>query len=211
MHNLSIVTVNWKADDFLAVLRESVELFTSSPYEFIVIDNSTQNRGHGEGMNLGAAQATGQYVMFVDVDCHFLRPGWDLPLVTSGLDIIAGEGVPEKPIRPACLFLRADLARRYDWSATPGYKGHRVTPDGFDVAIRAYHQMVADGVSIKLLSPRSNRYGTLNGEEWWIDGQPILYHHWHGSHLTERSVDFPGRDLFADKEVLFSKIPWRAV
>jgi hypothetical protein len=123
-------------------------------------------------------------------------------------DLIGGRGVPAKPIRPACMFMKKHL-ERYDWRDTADYKGHRITPEGYDVAILAYHQICADQHRVGFLEARQNRYGTLNGEEWCIDGVPLVYHHWHGSHLKERSVDFPGRDLFADKTKLFAQIPWR--
>lgn len=212
MHTLSIVTVNWKAPDFLQLLIESAERFTSIPYEFICIDNSEVNRGHGEGLNLGSQQATGDFIMFVDVDCHFLKRGWEQPFLKAlkEYDVVAGKGVPAKPIRPACMCLKAEIAKKYDWASTPGYQGHRITPDGYDVAIKAYYEMVKDGVKIKLIEPMPNRYGTLNGEEWGFDS-PLLYHNWHGCSLNLpcRQADFPGIDLNADKELLFSKIPWR--
>mgnify|MGYP001011373080 CR=1 FL=1 len=206
-HILSIVTVNWKSDDFLKVLKESATL-TSVPYEFICIDNSINNIGHGEGLNAGAAQATGKYVMFVDVDCHFLKLGWEQPILKllESCDVVAGKGVPVKPIRPACMCLKTEIAKKYNWAASPGYKGHRITPTGFDVAIKAYYQMRGDNVKIDYMHPLPNRYGTLNGEEFSINQEPLVYHHWHGTHLKERSVDFPGIDLFADKDKLFKAL-----
>lgn len=173
------------------------------------------NIGHGEGLNVGsryAATLDNQFVMFLDVDCHFLQPGWEeaFSKLTEKYDVIGGRGVPQKPIRPACMFMKKEFSK-YDWSATPGYKGHRVTPDGFDVAITAYHQMISDGVKIHLIESKPNHYNTLNGEEWCIDETPYVYHHWHGTHLAERTVDFPGKNLFADKDVLFSRIPWRQI
>ena len=35
-----------------------------------------------------------------------------------------------------------ESAGAQDWRATSGYKGHRITPEGFDVGIVAYHQMI---------------------------------------------------------------------
>jgi glycosyltransferase involved in cell wall biosynthesis len=209
--HLSIITVNWRAEDFLRLLQESIERFTTCSFEVVVIDNSQENRGHGEGLVEGSKLAKGRFSMFVDVDCHFLHHGWNdllLPLAEE-YDVVGGQGVPEKPIRPACMVMKTEIAQSYDWRATPEYKGHRVTPEGFDVAVGAYHHLLDEGKRILLLDHRRNRYGTLNGEEFLVKETPFLYHHWHGSHLQERGVDFPNVDLFADKDLLFRSIPWR--
>jgi glycosyltransferase involved in cell wall biosynthesis len=211
--HLSIITVNWRAEEFLRLLQESIERFTTGSFEVIVVDNSQNNPGHGEGLNEGAKLAKGDFTTFVDVDCHFLRYEWNdllFPLAEE-YDVIGGRGVPAKPIRPAFMFMKTEIARAYDWRSTPGYKGHRLTPEGFDVAIQAYHQMIADEKRLLLLDHRPGRYGTLNGEEFLIDDEAFLYHHWHGAHLQERSVDFPGMDLFADRDLLFRSIPWRTL
>lgn len=232
-HLISIVTVNYNSYDFLQLLAESLREYASLDYELIVVDNSTNpqeldpilygptqqlilghNLGHGTGLNIGASRSWTRYTMFVDVDCHFTRAGWEEECLgqMTVRDIVAGKGVEVKPIRPAFMFMKTEIAKKYDWKATPGYQGHRVTPDGFDVGISAYHQMLLDNVKIQLVEPepKPNRYGTLNGEEWSIyGGRPFLYHHWHGTHLKERSVDFPDKDLFSDKERMFKQIPWR--
>ena len=228
---ISIITVNFNAYDFLELMMESLEIYTHVPYELIVVDNSTEkeqihqrpylrqffmkkNIGHGEGLNWGLSMVKYMpYVLVLDVDCHVLCHNWHDPFVElmKDYDIVAGKGVQVKPIRPCCMFMKREMAHEYDWRATPGYKGHRVTPEGFDVGIQAYHQMLKDEVKIKLIKPQANRYETLNGEEWCIDDRPLVYHHWHGSHLKERQVDFPHTDLQEDKAKLFGSIPWRMV
>lgn len=234
MTNISIVTVNYNAYDFIKVMIESLKLFSSQPYELIVVDNSdrgveyidtviygpltqvvlNRNLGHGCGLNIGSRIATSPYVFFLDADCHFLRLGWEdafLSLI-QGCDVVGGRGVPIKPLRPSCTFLKKEIAQTYDWRDTPGYDGHINTPDGYDVAIPAYYQMLRDEVAIRFIDATpagTNRYGTLTGEEWTIEGQSYVYHHWHGTHLKERSFEFPDKDLFAEKDKLFSKLPWR--
>ncbi|MHA2428252.1 MAG: glycosyltransferase family 2 protein [Candidatus Hermodarchaeia archaeon] len=228
---IAIITVNWNAYDFLALMIESLEIYTRVPYKLIVIDNSEHyqetrrenvlqfkmaaNFGHGRGLNHGVAKAYElfahyPYIMFLDVDCHILCHNWEPPFLAEmeKYDLIGGRGVASKPIRPACMFMKQELGK-YNWADTTAYKGHRYTPEGFDVAVRAYYQIVSDGFPVGFLEPQKNRYGTVNGEEWCINGVPLVYHHWHGAHLKERSVDFPNTDLFADKAKLFSKIPWR--
>lgn len=224
--DISIVSVNWNSYDFAHLLIESVEAFTTCEYEIIIVDNSiekhplrynsvkvlpqSKNVGHGQGLNIGIGYAQAPYTMFLDIDCHILKRGWDQKFLKAieGFHVVGGRGVPEKPIRPACMMLQTSTGKLYDFRDTPGYKGHRVTPDGYDVAVKAYYDMISFGAKIKLIDSIGNRYGTLNGEEWCIDDEPLIYHHWHGSHLTERQVDFEA-DLKQDKDRLFSQIPWR--
>ena len=206
---LSIVTVNYLANDFLELLRESIQIFTKNPYEFIVVDNSYDNIGHGQGLNQGIKQAKGEFVCFVDVDCHFLHYGWDDLCLQLTYNVIGGKGVPSKPIRPCFMFMKRDIALEYDWQADDGYKGQRITPDLYDVAIRSYYQMIEDKISIQLLESQPSRYATINGEEYLINNTPICYHHWSGTYLQHRQKDFPNNDLFLDKVNLFQQIPWR--
>lgn len=223
---LSIVTVNWNSNDFLYLLIESLERFSSIEYELIVVDNSIEkkeikgpniiwlpqkeNIGHGHGLNVGVRSIRkNPYLMFLDIDVHFLKHGWEMNFIQRlcACDVIGAPGVPEKPIRPACMFMKRGIGIKYDWRPTEGYKGHRVTPDGHDVAISAYHQIIKDGFKIEFMKSYENRYGTLTGEEWGFD-EPIVYHHWHGSHTKERQIDFQN-DLEKEKSKLFSLIPWR--
>lgn len=226
---IAIITVNWRAYDFLDLLCESAERYSSLPYKIIVIDNSEErqeirrqnvdqffmpiNIGHGRGLNHGVAKVHElypkfPYVMFLDVDCHFLCHGWETPFIKMmrTYDLVGGRGVPSKPIRPACMFMKQPLSR-HNWADSEGYRGNRQTPEGFDVAIKAYYQIMAAGKAIGFLETGPNRYGTNNGEEWCVEGKPVVYHHWHGSALDIRQPDFE-IDLQADKAKLFSQIPW---
>lgn len=224
---ISIITVNWDSYDFLDLLIESLDIFSSMPHELIVIDNSTnkqqrsnvlqfymnENIGHGPGLNEGVKHAKYPFIMFLDVDTHFLCHGWEKYFLNmmDEFDVIGGKGVEIKPIRPSCMFLKREFAH-YDWRATDGYKGHKITPEGMDVAIPAYYQMKKDGVKIGLFENGPNRYGTYTGEEWIISETPLVYHHWSGTWLPIRQQeDFPDFDvdLLKEKEKLFSNIPWR--
>ncbi len=230
---ISIITVNWNTYDFLELMVESLRRFSEVEHNLIVVDNSDNKRqvswpkvhmvpspaniGHGRGLNYGVTKALElfprhPYVMFLDSDCHFLRFGWEEAFLNlmKRFDMVGGKGVPAKPIRPACMFMKKELAK-YDWTDTAGYQGHRVTPTGFDVAIKAYYKIMAANHPIGFLQQLPNPYGTHRGEAWGTDDTPYVYHHWHGSHLTERQVDFPEVDLQADKDLLFSKIPWRVI
>lgn len=230
---ITIITVNYNAYDFLKLMIESLELFSDYKNQLIVIDNSEvieninfkntfqfpmpNNIGHGRGLNHGVSKAyelfpESEFIMFLDVDCHILRHHWenDFLKLIENYDIIGGKGVPHKPIRPSCMFMRKKIGK-YDWCDTTGYKGHRKTPEGFDVAIKAYYQMSSEEVKIKLINSEKNHYGTINGENWIINNLPTVYHHWSGTYLKERQSDFPETDLFEDKKKLFSRIPWRTL
>lgn len=230
---INIITVNWNCYDFLWLMIESLQRFSSIPHELIVIDNSEErikvnepnvhqffmqsNIGHGEGLNEGIKKASemfpkNPFYMFLDIDCHFLCHNWEENFVKTmtEYDVVGGKGPASKPIRPACMFVKKNIATNYDWTATKGFKGNRVTPGGLDVAIKAYHLMLRDNVKINLIdSNKDNRFGTINGEEWEIKKQPVVYHHWHGSTLDIRQEDFPDCDLKKDKDKLFQNIPWR--
>lgn len=211
---------------------ESLQRYSIMPYELIVIDNSdkrlkvnennvyqffmSKNIGHGEGLNKGILKACemfpkNAFYMLLDVDSHILCHNWENKFINSmrKYDVIGGRGPASKPIRPACMFMKKNIAQRFDWSASEGYQGNRVTPGGFDVAIKAYHLMLQQDVKIGFLESQKNRFGTINGEEWCIDEKPLVYHHWHGSSLEIRKPDFPDIDLEADKVKLFERVPWR--
>lgn len=230
---ISIVTVNFNSYDFLWLMIESLERYSSVIYKLIVIDNSDaakrlkivhpsvhqfvmpSNVGHGQGLNMGVTRCLElyprhKYVMFLDVDCHIVSYNWEQYFIESmkKYDVIGGKGVPSKPIRPSCIFMKRNLAN-YDWSASEGFAGNRATPGGYDVAIRAYYKIMADGFNIGFTDSTINRYGTVNGEEYGIDGVPLIYHHWSGTWLETRQQDFADVDLLKDKQKLFNKIPWR--
>src|SRR5690348_10055891 len=125
---VSLITVNWNSYDFLQLLIESVQQFTHIPYELIIIDNSRnpitvegphiyqfvigENIGHGGGLNLGLQKASNEHIIFLDCDTHFLKHNWEDGFLESKCDVVVAKGVPEKPIRPACLFMKKTLAEK---------------------------------------------------------------------------------------------------
>ena len=231
--SISIISVNYNSYDWQNLLIASIDKYSYAKHDIFIFNNSSNairfvdkkprhrelacfnghNAGHGFGLNVGAHEAKGEYVLFLDIDCHILKEGWEKAFLFKArhklrdADIIAASGPPEKPLRPACMFMKREIAIQYDYMPTEGYKGHRETPEGFDVAIKAYHKMVADGLTFQWMESFPNRYGTATGEEWGLDGEPIIYHHWHGSHIHEsdRIKDFPGINLQEEKSRLFEK------
>jgi len=229
----SIITVNYNANDFLKLLVESIQKHSKERHQIVVIENSGgnwrmyhdtevfiqgSNIGHGQGLNLGVQQAKNEFVLFLDVDCHLLTSGWeDLFLkYIKNHKVIVAPGVKEKPIRPACLFMRKEDAEAFDFSSTPGYRGVRGNIPGYDVAIRAFYQMVEKGFNFKFMDVFPGRYGPKRSEEYGLDGKPICFHYWHGSAtqltienkyaLDARKKDFPDIDLLKEKEDFFKEI-----
>lgn len=76
----SIVMPSWRVD---GLNREkiaqksicSVVENTPEPHEFILVDNTCNNRGMSGGRNFGASLATGKYIVFIDDDI-LVFPGW---------------------------------------------------------------------------------------------------------------------------------------
>ncbi len=218
MDNLiGVLAVNYNAPDFTSLLVQS--LGNSTP--IYIVENSIApwsglatvilnpgEKTHGAGLNLGLRHIKEEYVLILDIDCHLLCHAWQSHFLNAASyhDVITVAGTSQKPIRPACVFMKTKEARQRNWSATPGYRGVRVTPEGSDVGILAYHAMKDAGLSFKFMDiVKPSRYGTLNGEEYALNGKNIVYHHWHGSHLIDRAYDYPDHDLILDKELLFRK------
>ena len=87
---VSIVTLSWNAPQFTKLALESIKMYTSEPYEVIVVDNGSgpettsflaslddphvrviyngENKGFGGGNNIGMAAARGEYVIVLNND-----------------------------------------------------------------------------------------------------------------------------------------------
>ncbi len=221
---ISIVSVNWNAYDFARLLIASVKKFGKNN-EIIIVDNSENkeylpckvisqdaNIGHGEGINIGIKNSTGNYVLVLDIDCHIMSESWENLFLDyiNNADFIAVKGNEIKPIRPACMFMKREFGLDHDFNTTANYKGNRVTPTGKDVGILAYMQMIRQERKIKFLETSKSKYGTLNGEEYKINRTSLVYHHWHGSHLKLRQIDYK-EDLESDKRKLFTRLNWSYV
>jgi GT2 family glycosyltransferase len=96
MTDLSIIFVNWNSTEYLRQCLESVYAHTDGiNFEVIVVDNaspqddastlkesfpdihlilSKENVGFAGGNNIGFAQSTGEYVLFLNPDCKLLDP-----------------------------------------------------------------------------------------------------------------------------------------
>jgi len=72
MIKVSVIIVAYRAQKALEQCQKS--LGTHPWIEVIVVDNSHHNRGFSRGCNLGAFQARGEYLFFLNPDC-VVKPG----------------------------------------------------------------------------------------------------------------------------------------
>ena len=217
--SISIISVNWNGYDFQSLMIDSILKHSKEEHPILIFNNNLdrsnderirewsvcgKNMGHGYGINFLLQEVQTKYVLLLDIDCHLLT-NWEEEFLKYKDFIVAPAGPPQKPLRVACLFAETDKIRHYDFMSTPGYKGHRVTPDGFDVGIAAYHQMAKDGLEFKWMDTTPGRYGPERSEEYGLDKKPLVYHYWHGTHLNEsdRQKDFE-HDLVNEKEIFFN-------
>jgi GT2 family glycosyltransferase len=109
---LSIVTVSWNSEEFLAdCISSSARSAGAMPYEHIVVDNAStdagadlverrfpevsltrnpENVGFARASNLGASKARGKYVLFLNPDTVVLEDA--LPRLVSRLEQDPGVG-----------------------------------------------------------------------------------------------------------------------
>lgn len=218
---ISIITVTFNSYDFCRLLIESIQIYSKYDNEIIVIDNDhryepiegatvyrqSQNVGHGEGLNRGVKHVKYDHILMLDSDCFILKRNWEDWFLEKD-SIIAPKGSEAKPIRASCMFMKKDIALKCDFRATPNYKGSRYAKEGeFDTAIKAFHEQMKD---VYYMNSIKSRFNTVNGEEYCIDGIPLVYHNWSGSYLEDRQKDFT-EDLQEDKKKLFSRIPWKLI
>jgi len=200
MVKLSIVTVNWWGADWLDLLLRSIKKTVKGPVEIIVVDNSgeldkvklskdgvkvVKKEGlirHGEGLDFGIKEASGEYIFAVDIDAHFLLPNWNELIIDffndKKLRILACKGKHLKPIRPCGIFFRRD------WFVTNMMSFEARQFDGvkFDVGMHFYFKtltLTADkGVDFFLY--QQSQYEGVNGSEYTFRDQRFLYHNYYG-------------------------------
>lgn len=103
MPKVSVIILNWNGKKFLDACLSSLANVTSIPLEIIVVDNnssddsvkfirnkfpkvnliaSKENNGFAKGNNIGAARATGKYLLFLNNDTK-VTPEFLTPLVAA--------------------------------------------------------------------------------------------------------------------------------
>lgn len=208
---LSIVAVSIESPEWAELLVKSVRKFTANPYEIIIVDNGSldknlgwlrsqsdirlleqgYNRGHGKGIDIGVAAASGAYVCVMDIDAHFQRHEWDTDLIDLYHDddrtrLIGCVGPEHKPLHPPLFFFERDFVQqhkiffRYDPSGGPKQT---------DSCQQAYWDIIALGYKVLRLEKGRKVYVSKMGDEIWIAGKPTICHHWYGTRFQENNPE----------------------
>ena len=106
----SIISLSWDQPLYTRAFVESVRTHTDPPYELIIVDNGSreetreyvqeaadrcllnpENVGFARGMNQGAKEARGEYLVFINNDT-VVPPGW-LPRLIEAANLADGVGI----------------------------------------------------------------------------------------------------------------------
>lgn len=196
---ISIVAVNWWGDDFARLLQQSVLEKTKNSFELIIVDNSASykslasymkvirpggNIGHGRGLDLGVAEARGEYILIMDIDCHILLKDWDRMLleIFENSDIklaCASDGELLKPAKPLAMFFKKETIAKNNIS----FRAVNLGGVKFDVGVHAYFRILSDygnKAIYQFPAARTNYKGVL-GSEYCLNGERFCYHEWYGT------------------------------
>jgi glycosyltransferase involved in cell wall biosynthesis len=202
---ISIVTVSFNCKDWIELLVKSVRKFTTVPYELIVVDNASRddsglwlaaqsdvrlcplvhNIGHGAGLDYGIARAVNKYILVMDADAHLQRQGWEadfLALYESNPKtrlIAAAGGDPNapnpKPIHACFQFFEREFFLDNHMSFIPGK---------YDVGRKNYYDVTGLGFDVCRVPAGVKFYPNTYGDEYYIGGQPTLFHMWYSSRMS---------------------------
>lgn len=193
---ITCIAVNWWGEDYARLLINSVKKYTKNDYEIIIVDNSGElpeidgvkiikpesNLGHGAGMDLGIMQATGDYILALDIDAHLLYDGWDELLLEEFKDdklamIGADGGHIHKPVRPLFMFFKKDIFNELNLSfVRDEYKGAI-----FDIGVLMVHQILTKGYKILRMPAVEPSYDGVLGNDYVFNDIRLVYHQWYGT------------------------------
>ena len=228
---ISIVTVNWRARDFLDLQIKSLLKNASGEnwFEYIVVDNSgelvggefgplvkvikTNSRighGHGAGLDLGVMEAQGEYVFILDIDSHVLLKDWDKHLLSlfqqdKKLACVT-DGELLKPAKPLAMFFRKKTIVENNIS----FKAREFDGVKFDVGVHAYFKILSlyGDNAILGLPWCQTKYDDVLGCEYLLDGNRFVYHNWYGTrwYFEDGSIERDEIDGLKYEEFLRKKI-----
>ncbi len=205
MNNLkiSIVAVNWWGNDFARLLQKTVLANTKSEFELIIVDNSGsykslasymsvinpgRNLGHGAGLDLGVAKASGEYILILDIDCHLLLKDWDqhlLKIFENG-DIklaCATDGELLKPAKPLAMFFKKETVIKNKIS----FRAVNLSGVKFDVGVHAYFRILSEygNRAILPLPAAKTNYKDVLGSDYCLGAERFCYHEWYGTRFYD--------------------------
>lgn len=196
---LSIVTANWWGKDWLDLLLKSIQKTATGDFEFVVVDNSGRLKeidypkntriikkdgiiSHSEGLNYGIQEACGEYIFVVDIDAHFLLPGWDRLIIDyfdkHNLKLLACQGGKLKPIRPCGMLFKKDCFIGNNMDFFPReYDGIK-----FDVGMCFYFKLLTlfGDRCVQYFPYQKTEYEGASGSEYIFRGKRFLYHNYYG-------------------------------
>ena len=224
---ITIGAVNWHSKDWARLLIDSVQKHTKEDYEILIFDNSnnlpdidgcriihsTDNVGHGRGVDSLIKEAKGDYFLALDIDAHILRDGWDTELIELYKSdeknrLIAAQGGVLKPFRPAVMFFDTEFFKKQGYTfkavAVPCDKGHFTLDVGVTFGFRVLH----DGFKVQFLPYEKTEFKDVNGEEYSLNGVRTFYHNWYGTRFYDTD-EVDGRkkeDILKLKDNLFKQV-----
>lgn len=201
---ISIIAVNWHAEDFTKFLiHTAIQKYSKNPddLEVIIIDNSGElkedvpefysltriikpgsNLGHGKGMDLGIKEARGKYILALDIDSHILMQDWDKKLIEAyekdkELKLIGAVGGLLKPMRPAVMFFE----RKWFIDNNMSFKARDFDGAKFDVGIHFYFKTLSLEKKVSFLKWKKTDYKDCIGEEYTLNGERAFFHLWYAT------------------------------
>lgn len=221
---VSVCAVNYHADDFMDLLRRSVQMKKSGVHEIEIMihENSNgENIGHAAGMDKLINDATGEFILALDIDAFVLLQNWDQKLVdfyrlgnnhryNDKLRLIAAEGGMLKPVRPCVMFFERDFFLENKMS----FKAQELNGVKFDVGIHFYFMTLTLGFRVALLKYAKTRYNGVMGNEYDLAGARAFYHNWYATRWfnpkgerVHDEIDGVSWEKFSEaKRVLFSQV-----
>ena len=207
---VSILAVNYNCLRWMELLVKSVRKFTHLPYEIIIVDNHsidgsvewlgeqddieaiilTYNSHHGPGLDLGLKLVRSRYCMVMDIDAHLQSETWLEDLISlygekKGRKLIAAKGgdpdAPNaKPIHACFQFFETEFFRKNGLSFVPR--------EGHDVGRKNYYNVVDLGYEVMRIpagyeKDRQKFYPGAWGDNYYIDGKPVIYHNWYSARM----------------------------
>lgn len=223
---ISIVSVNFRSTDWAKLLVDSVRKYSVAEHEIILVDNSgdlpdivgakiirpDSNISHGSGLDVAIKEATGKYILALDIDAHILNSGWEEALISEkepSVELVGAAGDALKPFRPCVSFFERDyfISRGHSFENVPvTCKGGFMTIDvGVFFALRTLH----DGYKAKRIEVGDSVYKNVWGDSYYINNKPYFYHNWYGTRFMAGDEVIDGlrrEDFLRAKDNLFKQI-----
>jgi len=226
---ISILAVNRNCLEWMQLLVKSVKKFTLVPYEIIILDNNSEdgsyewlkeengvrpvplpnNIGHGMGLDALVRQACHRFCLVLDIDAHLQHREWgydllDLYMAHPKRRLIAAKGGEKKPVHPCFMFFEREFFIKHNLKFIPTKE--------YDVGRKLYSDVLELGyevfrVPVGYESQGKKFYDGAYGDEYYINGKPMVYHNWYSSRMYKKEqVDGYTKEEFTKrKQIVFDQ------